>query len=161
MSIHVPLQFSVSFSAGEYGSSESSHMCWDHFPTGNKANKPAIINMTILCNSYISSYIYVKVYTCKLIFTCLRFYYSFLDSTARCPILMMSRKPTSSFLHLCMFMGFSSSSSRALHLVLSRRSSRCTWYSSRLCKGQEHTDHSGSPCICQKELSLHVYDHTI
>lgn len=39
---------------------------------------------------------------------------------------------TSSFLHLWMFMGFSSSSSRALQRVLSLSSSLCRWYTSRL-----------------------------
>lgn len=41
-------------------------------------------------------------------------------------------KHTSSFLHLCIFIGFSSSSSRALHLVLSLKSSLWMWYTSRL-----------------------------
>lgn len=41
---------------------------------------------------------------------------------------------TSSFLHLCTFMGFSSSSSRARHLVLSFKNSLCMWKSSCLGK---------------------------
>jgi hypothetical protein len=42
--------------------------------------------------------------------------------------------PTSSFLHRWIFMGFSNSSSKALQRVLSRNSSRCVWYTSRLKK---------------------------
>ena len=57
----------------------------------------------------------------------------------------------SSFLHLCIFMGFSNSSSRALQRVRSRSNSLCRWYTSRLRSSTLATD------FCKIPFSLRSF----
>lgn len=71
-----------------------------------------------------------------------------------------AKRQTSSFLQRWMFMGFSSSSSKALHRVRSLSSSRWMWYTSRLQQSHKRLSTAPTRLIIMGFWTLYYVTHT-